>query len=106
MLILAGMSTAIPFVLFHGAGAGMLTIVRRTLPLALFGPAGHGLRTGLVAAPARIQQGGAPLLFGLVPDRAAPAATLTVSISQLGSLLGKHGPCRNRHAAPGVHQEG
>jgi len=41
-------------VLLHGAGNGMLTIARGTLPLALFGPAGYGLRTGILSAPARI----------------------------------------------------
>jgi hypothetical protein len=34
------------FSIIHGAGAGMLTIFRGTLPLALFGPAGHGARFG------------------------------------------------------------
>jgi hypothetical protein len=29
-------------------------IARGTLPLALFGPAGYGLRTGFLSAPARI----------------------------------------------------
>ena len=61
---------AIPFVLLHGAGNGMLTIARGTLPLALFGPAGYGLRTGILTAPARILQGGAPVLFGIVLDQA------------------------------------
>jgi hypothetical protein len=51
---------------------GLLTIARGTLPLAMFGAAGYGLRTGILAAPARILQGGAPLLFGLVLDRAGP----------------------------------
>ncbi len=57
----------------------MLTIARGTLPLALFGPVGYGLRTGLLAAPARILQGGAPLLFGLVLDRGGPLAALLLS---------------------------
>ena len=57
----------------------MLTIARGTLPLALFGPVGYGLRTGLLAAPARIFQSGAPLLFGLVLDRGGPLATLLLS---------------------------
>jgi hypothetical protein len=70
---------AIPFVLLHGGGNGMLTIARGTLPLALFGSAGYGLRTGILSAPARILQGGAPLLFGLVLDRGGPAAALLLS---------------------------
>jgi hypothetical protein len=54
------------FALLHGAGNGLLTISRGTLPLALFGPIGYGLRTGIIAAPARITTAGAPLLFGLL----------------------------------------
>ena len=76
------------FVLLHGAGNGMMTIARGTLPLALFGPASYGLRTGLLAAPARILQGGAPILFGLVLDRAGPLAALLLSgVLMTSSLL-------------------
>jgi hypothetical protein len=63
----------------------LLTIARGTLPLALFGAAGYGLRTGIMAAPARILQGAAPLVFGLVLDRGGPlyallfSSTLTVA---------------------------
>jgi hypothetical protein len=45
----------------------------------LFGAAGYGLRTGILAAPARILQGAALLLFGLVLDREVPWAALTLS---------------------------
>lgn len=79
LLALIGAPAAIPFVLLHGGGNGLLTIARGTLPLAMFGAAGYGLRTGILAAPARILQGGAPLLFGLVLDRAGPYWALTVS---------------------------
>ena len=79
LLAMFGPVAAIPFVLLHGAGNGMLTIARGTLPLALFGPAGYGLRTGLLAAPARLLQGAAPLLFGLILDRAGPLAALLLS---------------------------
>jgi MFS family permease len=84
LLALVGPAAAIPFVLLHGAGNGMLTIARGTLPLALFGPAGYGLRTGILSAPARILQGGSPLLFGLVLDNGGPLAALLLS----GSLVG------------------
>ena len=79
LLALIGAPAAIPFVLLHGAGNGMLTIARGTLPLALFGPVGYGLRTGLLSAPARILQGAAPLLFGLVLDRGGPLAALMLT---------------------------
>jgi hypothetical protein len=79
LLAIFGPVVAVPFVLLHGAGNGMLTIARGTLPLALFGPAGYGLRTGILAAPARILQGGAPLLFGVILDRSGPLAALLLS---------------------------
>lgn len=87
ILAFLGGPAAIPFVLLHGAGNGMLTIARGTLPLALFGPAGYGLRTGLLAAPARFLQGGAPLVFGLVLDRGGPLAALAVSGTLTGAAL-------------------
>jgi MFS family permease len=83
LLVIFGPVMAVPFVLLHGAGNGMLTIARGALPLALFGPAGYGLRTGILSAPARILQGGAPLLFGLVLDSGGPRAALLLS----GSLV-------------------
>jgi MFS family permease len=79
LLVLIGAPAAFPFVILHGAGNGLLTIARGTLPLAMFGSAGYGLRTGLLAAPARILQGFAPLLFGLVLDRGGPLYALLLS---------------------------
>lgn len=79
-----GAPAAIPFVLLHGGGNGLLTIARGTLPLSLFGAAGYGLRTGLLAAPARILQGAAPLFFGLVLDRGGPIAALLLSSTLTG----------------------
>lgn len=68
LLLAFGAAAAPVFAIVHGAGNGVLTIVRGTLPLALFGAAGYGLRTGLLAAPARLLQAAAPLLFGLALD--------------------------------------
>ena len=68
-LAVFGGPAAAAFTILHGAGNGLLTIAKGTLPLALFGPAGYGLRTGLLSAPARVAQAGAPLLFGLLLDR-------------------------------------
>jgi hypothetical protein len=84
-LAVFGAPAAIFFVLLHGAGNAMLTIARGTLPLALFGAGGYGLRTGLIAAPARILQGGAPILFGLTLDPGGPFAALTLSFSLHGN---------------------
>jgi len=69
VLALFGGPAAAVFTVLHGAGNGLLTIAKGTLPLALLGPAGYGLRTGLLSVPARVAQAGAPLAFGLLLDR-------------------------------------
>jgi predicted MFS family arabinose efflux permease len=69
VLILFGAPTAAAFALLHGAGNGILTIAKGTLPLALFGPQGYGERQGLLMVPARVAQALAPWLFGLCLDR-------------------------------------
>jgi MFS family permease len=57
------------FSILHGAGTGMLTITRGTLPLAMYGPSGYGARIGRISVPARIGQAAAPFLFGLAIDK-------------------------------------
>ncbi|MCW5623853.1 MAG: MFS transporter [Burkholderiales bacterium] len=57
------------FALLHGAGNGILTIAKGTLPLVLFGPAGYGHRQGWLMVPARLAQALAPWMFGLWLDR-------------------------------------
>ncbi|MEO5845209.1 MAG: MFS transporter [Caldimonas sp.] len=64
-----GGPAAAVFALLHGAGNGILTIAKGTLPLVLFGPAGYGHRQGWLMVPARIAQALSPWLFGLLLDR-------------------------------------
>ncbi len=73
-IALFGVPGIVAFALLHGAGNGMITIVKGTLPLALFGPDGYGRRSGLLSAPARTLQATAPFLFGLLLDRVGVAA--------------------------------
>jgi hypothetical protein len=68
VLALIGPSAASAFVVLYGAGNGLLTIARGTVPLAVFGPRGYGERTGLRGAPARVARAFAPLVFGLLLD--------------------------------------
>lgn len=91
-LLLAGgplLATAAPvFALLHGAGMGVLTIAKGTLPLALFGPHGYGARLGLIAAPARFAQALAPPLFGLALERwGLGAMGLTAALGLLALVL-------------------
>lgn len=64
-----GPPAAILFTVLHGAGNGILTIAKGTLPLALFGPVGYGLRQGLLSAPSRFAQAAAPFLMALAIER-------------------------------------
>ena len=69
LLALLGAPLAALFAILHGAGNGILTIAKGTLPLVLFGPQGYGLRQGLLMVPARVAQASAPWLFGILLDR-------------------------------------
>jgi MFS family permease len=69
VLIAIEPSAIMAFAVLHGAGNGLLTIAKGTLPLAIFGPVGYGLRSGVLGAPARAAQAAAPLIFGLLLDR-------------------------------------
>ena len=60
-----GPAAAWLFVSLHGAGNGVLTIAKGTLPLVVFGPAGYGERQGWLMVPARFAQAAAPALFGM-----------------------------------------
>ena len=83
---------AFGFAVLHGAGNGMITIAKGTLPLALFGPAGYGRRTGLLSVAGRGMQAIAPFAFGVVLELwgagAALALSATLSLVALGALLG------------------
>lgn len=69
LLIALGAPLALLFILLHGAGNGILTIAKGTLPLVVFGAHGYGARQGLLMAPARLAQAAAPLLFGMLVQR-------------------------------------
>jgi MFS family permease len=91
ILLAIGAPAVMVFALCHGAGNGLLTIAKGTLPLVIFGPAGYGQRNGILAAPARAAQAASPLVFGLLIDRlgvGALAVSAGISIMALLALLG------------------
>lgn len=85
-LAVIGAPAAPLFAIFYGAGNGLLTIARGTVPLALFGPHGYGERTGLLGAPARITQAFAPLLFAYLLDAMGVAVIAVSSALCLAAL--------------------
>ena len=74
------------FAVFHGAGNGLLTISRGTLPLAIFGPKDYGYRLGILGAPARMAQAAAPLAFGLLTDIMGGRVLIVSSALSLAAL--------------------
>jgi MFS family permease len=85
-----GAPAATLFAVFYGAGNGLLTIARGTVPLAVFGPEGYGERTGLLGAPARAAQAFAPLVFGLLLDTIglwSIAVSAALCLAALAALL-------------------
>lgn len=87
LIALFGGSAAIPFALLHGAGNGILTIARGTLPLAIFGPANYGYRLGLIGAPSRVCQALAPLGFALLIDPLGGGVLVVSSLLSLAALV-------------------
>ncbi len=90
LLIWFGAPVAALFAILHGAGNGILTIAKGTLPLVLFGPQGYGQRQGILMGPARIAQALAPWLFGILLDRwgvRAMAFTAALGLAAFVALL-------------------
>ena len=75
------------FSILHGAGTGMLTITRGTLPLALYGPTGYGARIGRISVPARVGQATAPFLLGLAIDKLGVAMLFISTALSLAALI-------------------
>ena len=88
MMLLVGVpqagALAAAFTVLHGAGNGILTIAKGSLPLAVFGSHGFGERQGWLMMPARIAQAAAPLVFGLAMEHwGAASLALTMGITAL-----------------------
>ena len=97
--VLGGGVASSAFAIFHGAGNGILTIARGTLPLAIFGPQNYAYRLGIIGAPARMAQAAAPLAFGLLIDSMGSRILIVSSALSLSallalSLLGKRSPAQ------------
>jgi len=74
--VLAGLVFAVLF----GVGGGLSSIVRGTVPFALFGPEGYGARLGRLAAMRTILGAAAPFLFAVGAEAFGTAAALQSSL--------------------------
>jgi predicted MFS family arabinose efflux permease len=83
-LLISGLPwLAFVVIALYGAGNGILTIARGTLPLVLFGPQGYGARMGLLARPVLVAQACGPIGAAFVLERYGASVLLGVMCSFL-----------------------
>ncbi|WP_395679903.1 MFS transporter [Inquilinus sp.] len=72
-------AAAVAFALLYGAGNGLLTITRGTLPLVLFDPGHYGAVAGRLLVPGFLCSAAAPIAYAAVIERLGEAAALWLS---------------------------
>lgn len=72
-------AAAVVFSLLYGAGNGLATITRGTVPLVLFGHRAYGKIVGMLLAPSFLLSAAAPLIFSFVIERLGHSGALVVS---------------------------
>jgi MFS family permease len=73
-------ATGAVFAVLFGLGAGLSSIVRGSVPLALFGAAGYGARLGRLAAIRTVLGAGAPFLFAATMESVGTTAALLTAL--------------------------
>jgi MFS family permease len=71
---------AMVFALLYGAGNGLLTITRGTLPLILFDPREYGAVAGALLTPSFLAAAAAPLICALLAESFGEQAVLYLSL--------------------------
>ncbi|MCK0206608.1 MFS transporter [Starkeya koreensis] len=74
------LAAAAAFAFLYGAGNGVLTITRGTLPLVLFDPRSYGVVVGRLIAPSFLVSAAAPVVFALVGERSGAAGELALCL--------------------------
>jgi MFS family permease len=75
---LSGLPIIAVGLILYGAGIGIMSIVRGTLPLALFGASGFATLIGHLAMPSLVAQSLSPIIAAILLDRFDATATLWV----------------------------
>ncbi|MFE1602566.1 MFS transporter [Methylobacterium sp. ID0610] len=81
-------AAALAFAFLYGAGNGLLTIVRGTVPLVLFAPQDYGTRVGRLLAPSFVVSALAPLAFAATIEQAGEAAALGLALALSAIVVG------------------
>lgn len=79
LLLGFGKPLAMAFALLHGAGNGLMTVCKGSLPLWFFGVQGYGARLARILVPGKLAHAAAPATFGWIvlhlPVAALPVTT-------------------------------
>ncbi|MBB3745969.1 MFS transporter [Rhizobium anhuiense] len=93
----------ITFVLLYGFGAGVMTVARALLPLALFSPGEYGLQSARLSLPQNLANAIAPVVFTAILDRAGTGPALfacaALAALSLAFILMLMGLVRGAHAS-------
>jgi MFS family permease len=81
------LAAAIAFAFLYGAGNGILTITRGTIPLVLFDPRTYGAFVGRLLVPSFLLSAAAPLAYAAVIERLGHSAALVLSIGVAAIIL-------------------
>lgn len=85
LLLVSGTTATLAglFAIAYGISMGLSSIVRGTVPLRLFGPAGYGAMLGKLSAPGLAIKAAAPLAFTVMVERAGllPSTILLIVLS-------------------------
>jgi predicted MFS family arabinose efflux permease len=73
-----GLAVISAALVFYGAGIGLESIARGTLPLAIFGEKGYAAIMGRIAMPSLIAQAASPSLGALLMERIGADGTLAI----------------------------
>lgn len=90
LLLVGGMTATLAglFAIAYGISMGLSSIVRGTVPLQLFGPAGYGAMLGKLSAPGLVIKAAAPLAFAVLIERAGqvPSMLLLIALSATAAI--------------------
>lgn len=80
-LVFGAPAIAAAGILLYGTGAGLRSIARGSVPLAIFGRDGYATMMGRLAMPALIAQSAAPAIGALLLNTTGPSGTLLAMVA-------------------------
>ncbi len=76
----AGMTSAVIFIIIYSIGTGLMAVARATLPLLLLGSKGYATTLGRLTLPTQLIYAISPMTFGLMMERVGAWGVLLVAL--------------------------